>query len=334
MTMELLDRMTTEADRAASPHLALVVARRTQISPRIVALELASGDGTPLPEWEPGAHITLHLPDGIERQYSLCGDPDDLGSYRIAVLREEDGRGGSLRVHALAEGDGIEITGPRNTFPLEESAQYLLLAGGIGLTPLIPMAWRLAREGKRFRVVFAARSAGDAELARLLPEEGEVEVRVSADGDRVDLASLLRSVPEGTAVYACGPSRMLDETASWGFELRRCGGAVHVERFEASAETLAGIHLAGDTTFSVTFARTGDRVSVSGAETILECARRLGKVVESSCEEGYCGTCETGVISGVPDHRDDFLTDDERAAGETMMICVSRSAGGDLVLDL
>jgi ferredoxin-NADP reductase len=236
-------------------------------------------------------------------------------------------------MHALAEGESIEITGPRNTFPLEEAGAHLLVAGGIGLTPLIPMAWRLTREGKDVRVVFAARTAADAELARLLPGGGH-EVRISERGERVDIANLLRSAPSGTAVYACGPSGMLDEVASWGFDLRRRGSEVHLERFEASAETLAGIHAASDTSFSVTFARTGDTVNVGSNETILECARRLGKVVESSCEEGYCGTCETGVVSGVPDHRDDFLTDDERAGGETMMICVSRSAGGDLVLDL
>jgi ferredoxin-NADP reductase len=334
MTMELLDRMTTEADRAAQPTLELVVARRTQVSPRIVALELATGDGSPLPAWEPGAHVTVHLPGGLDRQYSLCGDPDDVGTYRIAILREDDGRGGSIAMHGLAEGDRIDVTLPRNTFPLEDAATYLLVAGGIGVTPLIPMAWRLAREGKDFRVVFAVRNAADAELARMLPDAAELDLRISGDGDRVDLPGLLTALPVGTAVYACGPSRMLDEVASWNFELRRRGGAVHVERFEASAETLAGIHVAGDTAFTVTFARSGDSVTVGATDTIMECARRLGKVVASSCEEGYCGTCETDVVSGTPDHRDDFLSDDERASGETMMICVSRSAGDDLVLDL
>jgi ferredoxin-NADP reductase len=334
MTMELLDRMTTEAERAAQPRLTVRVAQRNRLSSRIVALDLVSGDGAALPAWEPGAHIIAHLPGGLERQYSLCGDPDDLGTYRVAILREDGGRGGSVAMHALTEGDALDITLARNTFPLEESGTYLLLAGGIGITPLIPMAWRLARQKRDFRVVFAVRDPDDAGLAQMLPSQAGIDIRVSGRDARIDLPALLTSLPANTGVYACGPSRMLDEVASWGFELRRRGSDVHVERFEASAETLAGIHAEGDGAFTVTFARSDDTVTVGATETIMECARRLGKVIESSCEEGYCGTCETDVISGTPDHRDDFLSDDERASGETMMICVSRAAGGKLVLDL
>jgi len=196
------------------------------------------------------------------------------------------------------------------------------------------MAHDLQTKGEPFRVVLAIRSIDDAPLLQLLPLGCDVEVHVSSDGDRLDLAGLLSGVAPGTAVYACGPRSMLAEAASWSFALQRAGASLQLEHFEASEDTVAAQHSDSDRPFRVTFARSGDHVTIEPGTTILAAARRAGKVVESSCEEGYCGTCETRILSGTPDHRDDFLTPEERDSNETMMICVSRCSGGELVLDL
>lgn len=308
------------------------IIRREELTPRVVLLDLAAAGGEPLRAGTAGAHVTLHLPSGLARQYSLCALRDD--AYRIAVLREVDGRGGSVETHGLPVGTELELSGPRNSFPLAEAPRHLLVAGGIGITPLAAMAHELQDRGEPYRVVLAIRDLTDAPLARLLPVGCDVEVHVSGEGSRLDLGALLSRVDAGTAVYVCGPAPMLAEASSWSFALQRSGSSLHVEHFEASEDTLAGIHVPGDQPFRVTFARSGDDVTVEAGTSILAAARELGKVVDSSCEEGYCGTCETRVLSGTPDHRDDFLTPEEQESNETMMICVSRCASGDLVLDL
>ena len=213
---------------------------REELTPRVAILDFAAADATPLRPGSAGAHITLHLPSGLARQYSLCGETP--GRYRIAVQREDEGRGGSREAHGLVIGDELDITGPRNSFPLSEAPQHLLIAGGIGITPIAAMAHELARRGTPFRVVLALRGVEDAPLARLLPIGCDVEVRLSAEGDRLDLAALLGSVAPNTAVYVCGPARMLTEASTWSFAVQRTGSALHLEHFEASAETVAGIH--------------------------------------------------------------------------------------------
>lgn len=331
MKVEL--RTGDETASIAAATMRLRVARRDELTSRVAQLELVPAEADEvLPQWSAGAHVTLHLPSGLLRQYSLCGDPRDGERYRIAVLREEHGRGGSIEAHRLREGDVLDVGEPRNSFPLVEADEHVLVAGGIGITPIAAMAWELHHRSVPFRVVLAVRSMDDAVLTRLLPQGCDVEIHTPANP--LELAALLADVPSRAAVQVCGPTRMLDEAQSWSFALQRRGASVHVERFEASAATLAGIHVTGDQPFAVTFARSQDTVTVDPGSTILAEARKLGKLVDSSCEEGYCGTCETRVLAGVPDHRDDFLTPEEQAAGETMMICVSRCTGEDLVLDL
>jgi vanillate O-demethylase ferredoxin subunit len=294
-------------------------------------VELRHPDGASLPAAAPGAHIDLRLPGGLIRSYSLVGDPEDRRAYRIAVLREPMSRGGSRAVHeTLRVGDVLAVEGPRNHFPLVEDAPYsVLIAGGIGITPILPMAERLARLGRPFELHYGARSRADAVLLdRLAPLGAAVRLHFSgeADGRRCDIAAILSAAPAGTHVYCCGPAPMLDAytAAAARFDPAR----VHLERF-AAAEPAA---VEGG--FVVELARSGRMIAVPPGKTILEALNEHGIEPACSCIEGVCGTCETQVLDGVPDHRDAILTPEERAGNRTMMICVSGAKSDRLVLDL
>jgi ferredoxin-NADP reductase len=292
------------------------VVRKEQLAQGVVGLTLA---GDALPSWTPGTHIDLHLPGGLVRQYSLCGDPADSGNWRVAVLREPDGRGGSVAVHDLvAEGDTLTVGDQRNHFPLEDAERYLFLAGGIGITPILPMVTEVARRGRPWHLAYGGRTRASMafrdEVSRW-PEHVTLYER-----GRMDLDQLLGSVAPGTAVYCCGPATMLDAV-----EKHSC--SVHVERFAAAAND------AGEQ-FEVELASTGRVITVPAGRSVLAALRGAGHEVLSSCEEGTCGTCETGVLDGVPDHRDTVLTPAEQAKNDVMMICVSRARTTRLVLDL
>ncbi|MGW1740097.1 PDR/VanB family oxidoreductase [Nocardia sp. NPDC001965] len=295
----------------------------------VVTVTLAEPDGATVPEWEPGAHIDLVLGD-ITRQYSLCGDPGDRSSLRVAVLREPDGRGGSVYVHdKLDIGDLLEVGGPRNNFTLVEAPFYLFVAGGIGITPLLPMLASLAGQGRPWRLLYGGRSRGSmafaADLARAYPEQ----VRVSPQDEcgLLDLATALDGTEPGTAVYCCGPEPLLQAIEAGCRE--RDHLSLHVERF-APKEVAA----ASTGAFEVELARAGTVVTVAESESVLDALQRSGADVDFSCREGTCGTCEVAVLAGRPDHRDSVLTEDEQAANDAMMICVSRSCTPRLVLDL
>jgi ferredoxin-NADP reductase len=285
----------------------VVVAAKEVVADGVVSLTLR---GPSLPSWTPGAHIDFEPRLGLVRQYSLCGTPGDP-DWRVAVLREPDGRGGSAYVHdVLAVGDRVRVSEPRNTFPLEPASEYLFIAGGVGITPILPMlaavdSWRLLYGGRTW------------ESMAFLPELAKYGDRVCAKPDLIDLSE----VDNGAEVYCCGPEPLLAAVEA------RCDPArLHVERFTpkpVSAEP-----------FEVELARSGRVVAVPGDRSILSALLAAGVEVLSSCQEGTCGTCETDVLDGTPEHHDSLLTEQERAAGETMMICVSRSAGGRLVLDL
>jgi ferredoxin-NADP reductase len=307
----------------------LEVAGKEPVAAGVVALTLRHPDGAPVPAWEPGAHVDLVLRPGLVRQYSLCGDPADRSALRVAVLREPDGRGGSAYVHdRLAPGDQVDVARPRNNFALVEAKRYLFVAGGVGITPIVPMLAAVERAGADWRLVYGGRTrASMAFRERLCRDYGDrVSIRPQDETGLLDLAGLLAEPAEGTAVYCCGPEPLLAAVerhcASWP------AGALHVERFTARPDTGAR------DSFEVELARTGRTVLVPADRSILEVVEDAGVPVLSSCREGTCGTCETDVLGGTPDHRDSLLTPDERATGETMMICVSRSCGGKLVLDL
>ncbi|MFF7448957.1 MULTISPECIES: 2Fe-2S iron-sulfur cluster-binding protein [unclassified Streptomyces] len=304
----------------------LVVERRESVADGVLALTLRHPLGERLPAWEPGAHLDVVLGPGLERQYSLCGDPADRDTWRIAVLREPAGRGGSAHVHEqLGQGDKVRVRGPRNHFALRPAPRYRFIAGGIGITPILPMLAEAEARGAQWTLLYGGRTRDSMAFTRELSAYGDrVTVAPQDETGLLDLASVLDDVPEGTLVYCCGPAALLDAV-----EARCPAGLLHLERFTPK-EQVSG----EDTAFQVELARSGRTVTVPPEVTVLDAVRAAGVEVLFSCTEGTCGTCETDVLEGDPDHRDSVLTDEEREAGETMMICVSRCRGGRLVLDL
>ncbi|HCA88493.1 MAG TPA: oxidoreductase [Streptomyces sp.] len=323
---------STDTGQSAGDTAELTVARKEGAAEAVVALTLRHPAGEPLPCWEPGAHIDLEFDQHLTRQYSLCGDPADRTAWRVAVLREPDGRGGSAHVHdRLAEGDRVRVRGPRNHFPFEPAARHLFIAGGIGITPLLPMAAAAQAAGTDWQLLYGGRSRSSMAFLDELAAYGDrVTVRPQDEYGLLDLDACLGGGPrEDTLVYVCGPEPLLaavEERCAAG----RRAGALRTERFHArqpEEPVRAGV-------FEVVLARSGVTVRVPPDRSVLRAVEEAGVPVLSSCREGTCGTCETDVLEGVPDHRDSLLTAEERAAGDTMMICVSRSCGPRLVLGL
>ncbi|MCO5971282.1 PDR/VanB family oxidoreductase [Actinoallomurus soli] len=309
----------------------VVVAGRDRAADGVVRLTLRRPDGGPLPAWAPGAHVDLLLDGGgLIRQYSLCGSPEDRTAWRIAVLREPAGRGGSAYVHdQLPVGARLRVRGPRGNFPFRAAERYLFIAGGIGITPLLPMVAAADRAGARWRLLYGGRTrASMAFLDELAGYGDAVSVRPQDETGLLDLDAFLSEPDDRTLVYCCGPEPLLaavEERCRTGW----APGALQVERFHPR-ETGTTV----DAAFEVVLARSGRTLTVPAGGSVLETVRSAGVEVLYSCTEGTCGTCETDVLEGEPDHRDSVLTEEERAGGETMMICVSRSRGPRLVLDL
>ncbi|MEV5952488.1 PDR/VanB family oxidoreductase [Streptomyces sp. NPDC051987] len=312
----------------------LTVETRTRAADDVVSLTLRRPDGGPLPAWTPGAHIDLFLHDGeggeLVRQYSLCGHPAERDAWRIAVLREPDGRGGSAYVHDhLHEGTEVRVRGPRNNFPLRPAERHLFIAGGVGITPVLPMVEAAEAAGADWRLLYGGRTRTSmAFLDRLTPYGDRVLVRPQDEYGLLDLATFLAVPEDGTLVHACGPEPLLravqERCASWP------PGTLGVERFAPFRTAETGPADA----FELELARSGLTLTVAPDRSVLETLEEAGVAVDFSCREGTCGTCETDVLDGKPDHRDTLLSEDERAAGDTMLICVSRSCGPRLVLDL
>ncbi|MFI6010977.1 PDR/VanB family oxidoreductase [Streptomyces sp. NPDC051243] len=304
----------------------LVVDRREFAADGVLALTLRHPLGEELPAWEPGAHVDVVLGPELERQYSLCGDPADRYAWRIAVLREPDGRGGSAHVHEqLGLGDKVRVRGPRNHFRLESAARYRFIAGGIGITPILPMLAAAEAAGAEWTLLYGGRTRRSMAFTGELGRYGDrVTVAPQDETGLLDLGAVLDDVPAGTLVYCCGPGPLLDAV-----EERCPGGILHVERFQAK-EQQAG----ANTEFEVELAQSGRTLTVPADVSVLDAVRAAGVEVLFSCTEGTCGTCETDVLDGTPEHRDSVLTAEEQESGETMMICVSRCRGQRLVLDL
>jgi ferredoxin-NADP reductase len=313
---------------AAEPELQTLVADKVRVADGIVALTLRSPAGDELPSWEPGAHIDLILPGGLARQYSLCGDPADRWAWRVAVLREPGGRGGSRYVHDELSG-GVRIRGPRNHFPLLPAERYAFVAGGIGITPILPMVARAEADGVPWRLLYGGRTRSSMAFLEELARYGDkVVIAPQDESGLLDLASWLPAPEAGTRVYCCGPEPLLaaveDRCARWA------AGALQTERFTPRA-VAAPVLAEG---FEVVLSTSGHTLTVPPDRSILEVVEAAGVPVLSSCLQGTCGTCETAVLEGVPDHRDSVLSGEERAAGDLMMICVSRSCTDRIVLDL
>ncbi|WP_420335031.1 PDR/VanB family oxidoreductase [Roseibium sp.] len=297
---------------------------------RISLFKFAAADGSALPAYEPGAHVDFDLgPAGI-RSYSLIDWPQASDTFDVAVQREDDGQGGSRAMHGLALGQTVMATGPGNDFPLEDDPGFsLLLAGGIGITPLISMATRLHAGGRAFQLHYAARTASGMGFADSLKAAfGEAVKLYFDDVEPVDLSALMRGQPPGTHVYICGPKGMIDAARSAASEAGIPDSAVHVELFSSPEPQ------DGDAAFEVEVHETGQVVTVAPDQTIIEALENAGLDVMYDCQRGDCGICQTDVISGEPDHRDVVLSDAEKASGKVMQICVSRAKSTRLVLDL
>jgi ferredoxin-NADP reductase len=311
--------------------IAAVVSRIDDVADGVKTIEFRAADGSELPAWTPGAHLDVSVRDGLERQYSLCGDPADRHSYRIGVLRDEAGRGGSLAMHSeVAVGSPIRLRGPLNHFELVPAERYLFIAGGIGITPILPMIHAAEAAGASWTLAYAGRARRTMAFLDELEERYGDRVRAyTADIDaRMEVAALVADAGAGALVYCCGPTRLLAavEDASAGLP----HGSLHLERFEARD---AGAPLLDDS-FEVELTLSGQTLTVPPDRSILDVVEEAGVLVLSSCREGTCGTCETPVVSGEVDHRDSVLTPDEQEDNEVMMICVSRAACPRLVLEL
>jgi cytochrome P450/ferredoxin-NADP reductase len=319
------------ATTAQAPAIRVTVTRRRELTSDVVELTLAVERPDDVPAWEPGAHIDVELPDGAVRQYSLCGRPGEA-ELRIAVLREDGGRGGSIAVHdVVAVGDRLRVRGLRNHFRLPPASSLLFVAGGIGITPLLPMIEEAVHRGTDWRLLYLGRSTDRmAYLDELGARHGtRVETWSSRDRGRMDLGGIWADLPDRDAyVCACGPEELL---AGLEDSARRAGreGQLVVERFAARPATYGP-----NRPFEVVLARTDEVVAVAEDDTVLDAVNRAGRAVLSTCREGTCGTCEVVVLDGVPEHRDSVLSREERLANRTMMTCVSRSRGSRLVIDV
>ncbi len=316
-------------DKNAVETLEVTVRDTAPIAEGCIALVVQKSDGTELPEWAPGAHIDLILGEDLVRQYSLCGDPSDRLSWCLGILREPESRGGSSYLHdQVRVGTILRARGPRNHFPLDPAERYLFVVGGIGITPILAMVHAADAAGAQWRLLYGGRSRASMAFLDELEKFGDrVVIRPQDEYGLLDLAAFVQDADSDTAVYCCGPESLI--TAMENI----CAAeslALHVERFAPKPITDAG----PNEEFELVCAQSDITLTVPANSTILAEVRKAGIEVLSSCSEGTCGTCEADVLEGVPDHRDSFLTPEERKSGESMMICVSRCLGRRLVLDV
>ncbi|MCJ0904977.1 PDR/VanB family oxidoreductase [Rhodococcus sp. ARC_M6] len=293
----------------------------------VVSITLTAPDGEALPAWIPGAHLDVYLPSGKQRQYSLCGDPGDLSCYRIAVRRIADGNGGSREIHHdVVPGMQLNVRGPRNAFPLVEAPSYLFIAGGIGITPILPMIRRCHERGIPWSLDYLGRTRATmpflAEIAGFT--SGQVTIRPDDEFGIPDIASMVSASTPGAAVYICGPTPLMSSAREVMVAVNPTG-SLHSERFSP-------LPVVDGNEFTVHLAKTGVTVDVGTKESTLAAVRRVLPGVAYSCQQGFCGTCKVHVLSGNVDHRDTLLTDTERS--DFMLTCRSRATGGSLVLDL
>lgn len=310
--------------------LKLTVSRKVVLADGVIGLHLRGQEGEVLPGWAPGAHIDLQFGDDLVRQYSLCGDPRDETTWHVAILREPASRGGSAHAHERVT-DGTQLTarGPRNHFDLVPASSYRFIAGGIGITPILPMIREAERRGVPWELLYGGRSRTSMAFLDDLAAFGErVRIRPQDETGLLDLVAFLGDPQPDTAVYCCGPEPLLQAVE------KQCEqwppGALHLERFAPKDLAEPVLHGA----FEVELNQSGQIFTIPPERSILEVLHEAGIEVLASCKEGTCGTCETDVVEGEPDHRDSLLTPEEQASNETMMICVSRSKCARLVLDL
>ncbi len=321
-------------ERAPSggPSIRVVVSRKWLVAEGVMAFELSPVSGQ-LPTSQPGAHIDVGLPGGLVRQYSLTNRSGDSSSYVIGVKREPKSRGGSTALHdSVAEGDVLLVSAPRNNFPLRRDAeQTILIAGGIGVTPLLSMAQTLHESGQRVALHYFAQSDAHLAFGETLTRLGSdlvLHLGLSPDETGSMLTEILASQDSDSHVYICGPGPMLDAARHVADEAGWPDGAVHFEYFKNTNE------IDDSSSFEISLARSAKTLTVEAGQTILDVLRESGVALPSSCEQGACGTCLVGVVEGEPDHQDVYLNRTEREAGQKILTCVSRSKSDRLVLDI
>lgn len=300
----------------------------------VVVIDLIPVGGARLPAFEAGAHVDIHVAPGLVRQYSLCGDPADSATYRLGVLKDPASRGGSTGVHdTLLEGALVEISAPRNLFPLAaDASRSILIGGGIGITPMIAMAYALHRQGAEFELHYCGRSrshsafldelAGAAFADRVFTHFDD-----EAPAQKLDMAAVLGNAQAGVHVYTCGPAGFMDWVIGEAVKRGYADDHIHREYFQVEVDSSG----AG---FEVVAARSGKTVQVAEGQSILEALGTVGIKIEVSCEQGVCGTCMCEVLEGEPDHRDVYFTDEEKEANDQILVCCSRAKSKKLVLDI
>ncbi|HVT30545.1 MAG TPA: PDR/VanB family oxidoreductase [Lacipirellulaceae bacterium] len=287
--------------------------------------------GAPFPTISAGAHIDVLIPNGLIRQYSLLKAEENPFTYKIGVKRDENSRGGSQYLHdKVQRGTQLKISAPRNNFPLTEDAEYtIFIAGGIGITPIWSMLNRLTELGRPWQLYYACRAFSQALFVKDLSDNKRVHCHFDdrENGRVLALSNIIQNAPKQSQIYCCGPSPMM---AAFKVATAEAWPAnqLHTEYFTPAEEKATG------RSFTVTLARSGRKIVVAPGKTILETIREAGLNVAYSCQEGICGTCETSVLAGTPDHRDSVLSDAERAENTKMMICCSGSLSDELILDL
>jgi vanillate O-demethylase ferredoxin subunit len=315
--------------------LQVKVVRKTLEAEGIASFELARADGAPLPAFSAGSHIDVHVPGGLTRQYSLCNDANENHRYRIAVLRDAASRGGSTGMHdAVHEGDTLSISEPRNHFPLVHAKRTLLFAGGIGVTPLLCMAQRLAALGADFEMHYCTRSPARTAF--------RAEIGASTFADRVhfhhddgppsqilNAPAVLGQAEPGTHLYICGPAGFINHLVQNAQGMGWAPEQIHLEYFSAAPQDTSA-----DQAFEVKLASSGKSYQVAADQTVVQALQAQGIEILTSCEQGVCGTCITRVLDGVCDHRDMYFTDEEKAKNDQFTPCCSRAKGKMLVLDL
>lgn len=311
--------------------LSLNVVAKTVVADDIIELAFSPDEGVVLPGFTAGAHIDLHLGDDLVRQYSLTNPGEAPGQYRVAVARDANSRGGSVSVHDKVRiGQKLDVSEPRNHFPLDETAdQHVFVAGGIGVTPILAMIRHCEATNQNWQLIYATRSTARCAYREELASHGD-KVRFHHDdqaGGPLEIATALPAPHQGTHVYCCGPEPLMhavkDATGDWK------NNHVHFEWFSADSATPEG----ANAEFEIVLSKSGRRFVVPADKSALEILRENGVPIASVCSEGICGTCETYVLSGEIDHRDNVLTDEEKESNEMMMVCCSRGRG-EIVLDL
>lgn len=308
----------------------LRVKQVTWLAEGIHSITFEDPSGAALPTWKPGAHLSLRLPNGMSREYSLCSDPADTSSWSVAVLRTPDSRGGSKYVHdQLKLGSVIEVDGPRNNFELDDAGRYILIAGGIGITPIISMARRLESAGANWSILYAGKSRSAMAFLNEITDFPTERVTIHADdeanGQFPDIPGTVGQLEAEAQVYVCGPGPLMD-TVENSMEDK---SQLRLERFKAPEPIVAE---GEEQSFDVVVNSTGERVFVGPDISILDALNNAGVDVPSSCEEGICGTCEVGVLAGDVEHRDFLLTEEEQES--SMTLCVSRCRSAELIIDL